>query len=240
MGCQYSAKLCKWDVSIPQKTAETPDSIGNFCKDVSMDKFSGFCSLPILRRGHLVTAAELLVEGCAVGKAAHLGNEGDGVVGTGEQAGGMVQTEAVDESLGALTVGIFADGIVDIAVVGAEHRGERVAVQVGIGKTLLLLHQFDKTEEELLTGLALLFGLPCYALDVAHLMLLLLLFALNQLKEFTVLDEQVAVGNDQSPQGNENDEDDGDEREGDDAIGVGLGAVVRRPAFRAGSKGQHG
>ena len=39
---------------------------------------------------------------------------------------------------------LLADGIIDITVVGAEHRGERVTVQVGVGIWLLFLHQFYK------------------------------------------------------------------------------------------------
>ena len=218
-----------------RKVAESLVSIPQIF--VSIPQILVFSCFSVLRWGHLEAVAELLVEGCAVGEAAHLGNKGDGVVGAGQQAGGMIHAVGVDEGLGTRAVRALADGFVDVAVVGAEHRGKRVAVQVGISIALLLSHQLCESEEELLVGCALLFGLLGYALDVVFFALLL---ALNQLKEFAILDDYAAVGNGQSPQGNENDEHDGDEREGDDAIGVGLGAVVRRPAFRAGSKGQHG
>lgn len=58
--CQYSAIICQYSAKM---------------------QFSGSRSPPEFRGSHLVTAAELFIEGCPIGKAAHLGDKGDGVVG---------------------------------------------------------------------------------------------------------------------------------------------------------------
>ena len=169
----------------------------------------------ILRWCHLVAAAELFVEGGTVGKAAHFGDEGDRFIGLCQQTGSVIHAVAVDKGIGAQGIRTLADGFIDIAVVGGEHRGQRVAVQFGIGIGLLFRHQFYKAEEDLLARRALLFGLTDQSLDFAHFAELLML---NQVIQFAILDDFAAVSNGQTPQSHKDDNHDGEEREGKDAI----------------------
>ena len=63
-------KVAESLVSIPQLFVSIPQNLVFSC-------------FPVFRRRHLETVAELLVKGGAIGKAAHFGNKGNGIISTG-------------------------------------------------------------------------------------------------------------------------------------------------------------
>ena len=91
-----------------------------------------FRGAAVLGGCHGVVVAEKAGEGTAVGDAALLDDETNGVVGGGEQHGSMADAVEVDE-VGCGGVGALAQGIVDIVVVGASEACQRLVVAPGIG-----------------------------------------------------------------------------------------------------------
>ena len=90
--------------------------------------------------------AEEGVEMAAAGETAHLGDKANGVVGIGKEACGVPDAPVVKEVADGHAIGVLTDSVRQIAAVGAEHLGQRVAVQVAVGVGLLFTHQVTEMD----------------------------------------------------------------------------------------------
>lgn len=100
-----------------------------FLVTASCSKILFLGNVAILRGSHLELFAEKSIEVAAAAETTLLYDEAYGIVGGGNQLGGMADAPVVEEVANGLTVGTLADGGGHGVVVRGEHLGEAVAAQ---------------------------------------------------------------------------------------------------------------